>query len=469
MNSREKPDLCLVLGGDGSILYALRRYADTGVPVFGINFGTIGFLAAVEREQLEDGLRRAFSGEFEVVSMPGARDGRDGRPKSGRSPSTTSPSPASPTGGSPSSPTASAAGGRPRPLRRARRRHPGRLHRLQPRQRRADPRLGVEGYVVSFIAPHTLTARAPGGRAREHALGPERRRPRPGRDRDRRRAHGELAPGEEIEVRFRDGVGSLAQLGRKLLRACARSSGGSPSSAQAPPLDHLTRGVERKWWTLLATCVAMFMLLLDITIVNVALPEIQRDLDASFSDLQWVVDAYALTLAGLLLAAGSLGDRLGRRRVFASGFAIFTLASLLCGLADRPDLPQPRPRGPGRRRRGDVRDHARPDRPGVPRAESATAFGIWGATVGGAVAIGPLVGGALTDGFGWEWIFFVNVPIGIAAIVLTLSQVAESPDPDAEPVDWPGVVTFSASLFLLVFALVRGNAEGWSSFQITGR
>ena len=94
--------------------------------------------------------------------------------------------------------------------------------------------------------------------------------------------------------------------------------------------------MERKWWTLLATCVAMFMLLLDITIVNVALPEIQRDLDASFSDLQWVVDAYALTLAGLLLAAGSLGDRLGRRLVFASGFAIFTLASLACGLASEP-------------------------------------------------------------------------------------------------------------------------------------
>ena len=91
--------------------------------------------------------------------------------------------------------------------------------------------------------------------------------------------------------------------------------------------------MERKWWTLLATCVAMFMLLLDITIVNVALPDIQRDLDASFSDLQWVVDAYALSLAGLLLAAGSLGDRIGRRRVFAWGFAIFTVASLLCGLA----------------------------------------------------------------------------------------------------------------------------------------
>jgi len=100
--------------------------------------------------------------------------------------------------------------------------------------------------------------------------------------------------------------------------------------------------------------------------------------------------------------------------------------------------------------------------------QRATAFGIWGATVGGAVAIGPLVGGALTDGLGWEWIFFVNVPIGIAAIALTLMRVAESRDRDAQRIDLPGVVTFSVALFLLVFALVRGNAEGWSSVQITG-
>ena len=103
--------------------------------------------------------------------------------------------------------------------------------------------------------------------------------------------------------------------------------------------------MERKWWTLLATCVAMFMLLLDITIVNVALPEIQRDLDASFSDLQWVVDAYALSLAGLLLAAGSLGDRIGRRLVFASGSRSSRSPRSLCGLASDPDLAEHRPRG----------------------------------------------------------------------------------------------------------------------------
>jgi EmrB/QacA subfamily drug resistance transporter len=226
--------------------------------------------------------------------------------------------------------------------------------------------------------------------------------------------------------------------------------------------------MARKWWTLLVTCVAMFMLLLDVTIVNVALPQIQRDLGSSFSDLQWVVDAYALTLASFLLTAGSLGDRLGRKRIFVIGFSVFTVTSLLCGLAGDPTVLNVCRAIQGVGAAGMLattlaliaQEFHGPDR--------ATAFGIWGATVGAAVAIGPLVGGALTDAFGWEWIFFVNVPIGITAIALSLRKVAESRAPDAEPVDWPGVATFSASLFLLVFGLVRGSAEGWSSAQITG-
>jgi EmrB/QacA subfamily drug resistance transporter len=226
--------------------------------------------------------------------------------------------------------------------------------------------------------------------------------------------------------------------------------------------------MARKWWTLLATCVAMFMLLLDITIVNVALPEIQRDLGASFSDLQWVVDAYSLTLAGLLLTAGSLGDRLGRRAVFAAGFAIFTLASLACGLASDPTQLNIARAVQGVGGAAMFATTLALIAQEFKGPERATAFGIWGATVGGAVAVGPLVGGALTDGLGWEWIFFVNVPIGLAAIALTLTRVSESRDRDAVGVDWPGVTTFSLSLLLLVFALVRGNAEGWSSFQITG-
>jgi EmrB/QacA subfamily drug resistance transporter len=226
--------------------------------------------------------------------------------------------------------------------------------------------------------------------------------------------------------------------------------------------------MERKWWTLLTTCVAMFMLLLDITIVNVALPDIQKDLGASFSDLQWVIDAYALTLASFMLMSGSLGDRLGRRRVFAFGFGIFTAASLACGLSTDPTMLNIFRAVQGIGGAGMLATTLALIAQEFHGPERATAFGIWGATIGGAVAIGPLVGGALTDAFGWEWIFFVNVPIGIAAIALTVAKVAESRAPDARPVDWPGVATFSASLFLLVFALVRGNPEGWSSTLIEG-
>src|SRR5215211_1143051 len=224
--------------------------------------------------------------------------------------------------------------------------------------------------------------------------------------------------------------------------------------------------MERKWWTLLAVCVATFMLLLDITIVNVALPSIQADLDASLSSLQWVVDAYALTLASFLLVFGSLGDRLGRRRIFAIGFGLFTIASLLCGLSsDATVLNLFR----GLQGVGAAAMFATAlalIAQEFEGRERANAIGIWGATVGGAVAIGPLVGGLVTDGLGWEWIFFINVPIGIAAIALTELKLENVSATDAQPIDWAGLVTFSLSLFGLIFGLIRGNAEGWGSAQI---
>ena len=189
--------------------------------------------------------------------------------------------------------------------------------------------------------------------------------------------------------------------------------------------------MDRKWWTLIAVCVATFMLLLDITVVNVALPDIQSDLNASFAELQWVVDAYALMLATLMLTAGSLADLLGRRLVFATGLVLFTVASLLCGLAPSAvalDLFRGAQGIGGAVMFATALALLAQEFHG---SERGTALGIWGATIGGAVAIGPLVGGVLTEGIGWEWIFFVNVPIGIAAIVLTLSKVRESRDPDA--------------------------------------
>jgi EmrB/QacA subfamily drug resistance transporter len=224
--------------------------------------------------------------------------------------------------------------------------------------------------------------------------------------------------------------------------------------------------LARKWWTLIAVCVATFMLLLDITIVNVALPSIQADLDAGLSSLQWVVDAYALTLASFLLVFGSLGDRLGRRRIFAAGFGIFTLASLLCGLSNDPTVLNVFRALQGVGGAAMFATALALIAQEFEGRERVRAIGIWGATVGGAVAVGPLVGGVITDTLGWEWIFFVNVPIGIAAIVLTEARLANVAATDTQPIDWAGVVTFSLSLFALIFGLIRGNAEGWGSAQI---
>jgi EmrB/QacA subfamily drug resistance transporter len=226
--------------------------------------------------------------------------------------------------------------------------------------------------------------------------------------------------------------------------------------------------MERKWWTLAAVCAAIFMLLLDITIVNVALPDIQRSLGASFSDLQWVVDAYALTLATFVLTAGALADLLGRKRLFLGGVVLFTVASALCGAANDPlflilsravqgiggatmfacslALLSQEFHGRGR----------------------GTAFGIWGATTGAAVAIGPLLGGLLTSGLSWRWIFLVNIPIGIAALAVSIVQLRESSDPEDSRVDPVGLVTLTGGLFCLVLALIEGSSHGWTSSLIVG-
>ena len=221
-----------------------------------------------------------------------------------------------------------------------------------------------------------------------------------------------------------------------------------------------------KWWTLLVVCLAIFMLLLDITIVNVALPSIQHELGSSFEDLQWVVDAYALALAALLLASGSIADLLGRRRIFVVGLLLFVCASLLCGLAGSPTMLNV---SRGLQGIGGammfatslalIAQEFAPD-------ERGTAFGIWGATTGFAVAVGPLVGGVLTDGLGWEWIFLVNVPIGLITAAITVARVPESERDPNSRIDWAGLVTFSLGLFCLVFALIRGNDHGWTSAQI---
>src|SRR5205823_5464479 len=190
------------------------------------------------------------------------------------------------------------------------------------------------------------------------------------------------------------------------------------------------------------------MLLVDITIVNVALPSIQRQLDASLTGLQWVVDAYAITLAALILTAGALADRYGRRLVFATGVIVFSVASFLCGAAwsvATLDIARALQGIGGAALFATAlaligAEYTGPERAG--------AIAVWGSTVGLAVAAGPLLGGILTDSLGWRWVFFVNVPVGAFAFALALSKLRESRDAGARRTDVAGLVSFSAALFL---------------------
>ncbi len=220
--------------------------------------------------------------------------------------------------------------------------------------------------------------------------------------------------------------------------------------------------MDRKWWTLIVVCGATFMLLLDVTIVIVALPEIQTGLHASFSEVQWVVDAYALTLASLLLTAGSLADRYGRRLLFTIGLAIFTVGSLTCGLAQSPLMLiiSRSVQGVG----GAImfatslallaQSFRGKDR--------GVAFGVWGAITGVAVALGPVLGGVITSDLNWRGIFLVNIPIGVVAIGITLLRVDESKTPYASRPDWAGFVILTAGLVSLVYGLIRASEISWS-------
>jgi EmrB/QacA subfamily drug resistance transporter len=226
--------------------------------------------------------------------------------------------------------------------------------------------------------------------------------------------------------------------------------------------------VNGKRLILIAILGATFMLLVDVTIVQVALPDIQRDLHASFTSLQWVIDAYALVLAALILNSGALADRFGRKRVFVGGVTVFTLASFLCGLANSAVLLALARALQGVGGAAMFATSLALVAQEFSGRDRGTAIALWAATVGGGVAIGPLVGGALTQGLGWQWIFFVNVPIGVAVIALSATQIPNVRDPGARHADVGGLVTFGGALSLLVFALLRGNAEGWGSALIVG-
>src|SRR5712691_6211071 len=226
---------------------------------------------------------------------------------------------------------------------------------------------------------------------------------------------------------------------------------------------------NRKWWTLGAVAVGLFMIMLDNTVVNVALPSIERDLHISIAQLEWVFTAYALVFAALLITGGKLADLLGRRKIFVVGLAIFTLSSLACGLAPSADLLIG-----ARAVQGIGAALMSPATLSIitatfPARQRGQAIGIWAGVSALALAIGPLCGGLIVDNIGWNWIFFVNVPVGVLGIVVSQFFISESRDTSHEQsVDFPGLLTSGGGLFALSYALIEGNQRGWASGEILG-
>jgi EmrB/QacA subfamily drug resistance transporter len=231
----------------------------------------------------------------------------------------------------------------------------------------------------------------------------------------------------------------------------------------------LIKEENRKWWTLAAVTFGLFMIMLDNTVVNVALPSIQDDLKAQLSELEWIVTGYALTFAALMLTGGKLADLLGRRFIFVIGLAVFTAASLACGLAGTADILIG-----ARIVQGVGAALMNPATLSIisatfPPRERGTAIGIWAGSAALALAIGPLVGGLLTEHLSWSWIFFVNVPVGIVAILACYLFIEESKDTSHEQrLDLPGLITSALGLFALSYGLIEANTYGWGSGRIIG-
>lgn len=219
--------------------------------------------------------------------------------------------------------------------------------------------------------------------------------------------------------------------------------------------------MDRKWWTLLAVCAGTFMLLLDVTIVMVAMPEIQGSLHAGFGDVEWVIDAYALALASLLLTAGVLADRYGRRLLFGTGLVIFTVGSLLCGLAQAPGMLVASRAGQGVGGAIMFATSLALLGESFRGKDRGMAFGIWGAITGAAVSLGPILGGAITSGISWRGIFLVNVPIGVAAFAITAWRVGESRAPRSWRPDWAGFLLLTGSLLGVVYGFIRAGETSW--------
>src|SRR6188508_1527369 len=225
---------------------------------------------------------------------------------------------------------------------------------------------------------------------------------------------------------------------------------------------------NRKWLTLASVSFGLFMIMLDNTVVNVALPSIQRDLGADLSELEWIVTGYALTFASLMLVGGKLADAYGRRLVFVIGIVVFSVASLMCGLADSTDMLIG-----SRVLQGAGAALMNPATLSIiaatfPPRERGTAIGIWAGTSALALAIGPLVGGLITEHLEWSWIFFVNIPIGALGIVASFLFIDESRDETHTSLDLPGLGTSALGLFALTYGLIEANTYGWTSARIVG-
>ena len=224
---------------------------------------------------------------------------------------------------------------------------------------------------------------------------------------------------------------------------------------------------NRKWWTLAAVAVGLFMIMLDNTVVNVALPSIRKDLGIGISELEWVVNAYALTFGVLLLSGGKLADLLGRRAIFIGGLVIFTGASLWCGFADGASSLIA-----ARTVQGVGAALMNPATLSIitatfPPRQRGTAIGIWAGVSALALAIGPLVGGLLTEKVHWSWIFFINVPIGIAGVVAARLFIDETKDTSRERrLDLPGLLSSGIGLFALTFGLIETNDHAWGSTRV---
>src|SRR5581483_9874012 len=234
------------------------------------------------------------------------------------------------------------------------------------------------------------------------------------------------------------------------------------SPVKARVLEVVLAPHNRKWWTLLSVSFGLFMIMLDNTVVNVALPSMQRALHISTSELEWVVVGYALSFATFMLTGGKLADLFGRRRLFVVGLTIFTGASLACGLAPTAGFLIG-----ARVVQGVGSAIMNPSTLGIitatfPPRQRGTAIGIWAGVSAMALAIGPLVGGLLTEKVDWSWIFFINVPVGVVGVALAFWAIDESRDMSREQrLDLPGLVSSAVGLFALTYALIEANSYGW--------